>query len=543
MSASAKCKGSLPFVSETMVSCLRKLTLSTLTFLILSISSLYFFDLDGIQSQHSSIPPQLRPFRPIPIRFANAFGYLLQKFNLLHNLLPLTEQKLINNACKQAQKIAVSSFHEYDQTTIPSCPLLDDNNNIEWRIGLQTLLKSLEVDGSLTLFGRYFASQQIGDALKRRASVQYYWKIKNNSNWKKERIKQPIFIVGLPRTGTTFLQELLGQDIHLRTTKMWELMEPVPPPPSPSDEVSYSRKSVLDRIAQVQWNLDQYKRLAPGLDAWHPVHSMRPEECILTLASTFDSQQYSATYPVNSYNEWIHNHNNHTYAMEWHKNILQTLQSSVTLSYPKETKTQWVLKTPYFLTLLDDIRSTYPDALIIHTHRNPEQVLASAASVHTKTFGIVSDNINLKRIGQEQIEMQRIFLSKAMKTREKWTREKEKYGFPDVKTGFNVIDVHLRDLQEDTIGQVRGIFNDLLGRELTVEGEKLMKNWLKVNKREKHGRHQFKKDDFGIDVKGDLFFEKYAKQFQSKNAAAAAAGRIQDVVDDEMSGSSGGSEL
>ena len=105
----------------------------------------------------------------------------------------------------------------------------DDNqeeHTEEWRVGLRVLLDSLESDAHLNLFGRYFASQQIGDALKRRAAIQKYWKSSSNLSWSMEIISRPIFIVGLPRTGTTFLQELLSQDTTLRTLKMWELMEP-----------------------------------------------------------------------------------------------------------------------------------------------------------------------------------------------------------------------------------------------------------------------------------------------------------------------------
>ena len=279
---------------------------------------------------------------------------------------------------------------------------------------------------------------------------------------------------------------------------------------------------VMNRISNVQWNLDQYKRLAPGLDAWHPIHSERPEECILTLASTFDSQQYSATYPVKSYDQWLLEHKHHSYAMSWHKQVLQTIQSG---RMEQETKKQWVLKTPYYLALLDDIRKEYPDALVIHTHRNPSQVLASASSVHAKTYGIVSDQINLYQIGHDQVAMQQSFLERAMATRKKWTKEEASIsgGFPHAKTGFNVIDVHLKDLQTNTIGEIRRIFIELLQRELTNENEAAMLTWLKKNKRGKHGRHSFNKKDFGINVDGNEFFTNYELQFQTKNAAAAVA--------------------
>ena len=169
------------------------------------------------------------------------------------------------------------------------------------------------------------------------------------------------------------------------------------------------------------------------------------------------------------------------------------------------------------MALLDDIRATYPDALIIHTHRNPDQVLGSAASVHTKTFGIVSDDINLHTIGQEQVELQRAFLTKAMTTRRKWKQQKI-----NTKTGFNVIDIHLQDLQQDTIGTVRQIFTKLLQRDLTKEGEEKMQQWLVKNKRDKHGRHKFSMKDFNIDyVKDDTFFQEYASFFNTKDAASS----------------------
>ena len=131
---------------------LRKITLTTVLLLFLSIASLVLFDLDGLQAQHAHIPPQLRPFRPFPIRIANAIGYLLQRANVLHLLLPLDEQQLITNACAQAQNIA--SRHGNTTLLLPhNCPLLQDDSTAEWRIGLQTLLTSLNTEGQLTLFG------------------------------------------------------------------------------------------------------------------------------------------------------------------------------------------------------------------------------------------------------------------------------------------------------------------------------------------------------------------------------------------------------
>ena len=181
-----------------------KIWVIILSSLAIFVGSIHFLDLDGVQSLHSNIPLQLKPFRPLPIRIANYIGRFLKQTHLLNVILPLNEDTLIRDACKQLTFIGKEI-----------CPLLSPNDiDEEWKVGLRVLLHSLETDAKLTLFGRFFATQQIGDALKRRALVQQYWE--HNTEWEKEIIERPVFIVGLPRTGTTFLQELLEQDISLR---------------------------------------------------------------------------------------------------------------------------------------------------------------------------------------------------------------------------------------------------------------------------------------------------------------------------------------
>lgn len=181
-----------------------KIWVIILSSLAIFVGSIHFLDLDGVQSLHSNIPLQLKPFRPLPIRIANYIGRFLKQTHLLNVILPLNEDTLIRDACKQL------TFTDKE-----ICPLLSPNDiDEEWKVGLRVLLHSLETDAKLTLFGRFFATQQIGDALKRRVMLQQYWE--HNTEWEKEIIERPVFIVGLPRTGTTFLQELLEQDISLR---------------------------------------------------------------------------------------------------------------------------------------------------------------------------------------------------------------------------------------------------------------------------------------------------------------------------------------
>ena len=200
-----------------------KIWVIILSSLAIFVGSIHFLDLDGVQSLHSNIPLHLKPFRPLPIRIANYIGRFLKQTHLLNVILPLNEDTLIRDACKQLtftdkevcpllSPIDIDSPNDIDEEW--KVGLSPNDIDEEWKVGLRVLLHSLETDAKLTLFGRFFATQQIGDALKRRALVSQYWE--HNTEWEKEIIERPVFIVGLPRTGTTFLQELLEQDISLR---------------------------------------------------------------------------------------------------------------------------------------------------------------------------------------------------------------------------------------------------------------------------------------------------------------------------------------
>jgi hypothetical protein len=367
----------------------------------------------------------------------------------------------------------------------------------------------------------------VGNALRQRAALGAYWRsaaaaaAEAAAGPTAHRIRRPIFIAGLPRTGTTLLQELLAQDPRHRAPQTWELMEPVPPPPCPGNADNNDDGTTAARIARVQTDIDHYKRLAPGIDSFHPIFARRPEECILTMASTFDSQQFAATYNIPSYTRKVLvEPEEHGRAMRWHRRVMETIAQGCTADRDQQQaeETRWILKTPYFLALLDDVRRAYPDATIVHTHRDPAEVLASSASVHAKTYGVVSDRLDLHEIGRQQVDMQRHFLSKAMATRERW-RAAAAAADEENKTDFRVVDIHLRDLQSDPMKAVRRLYAEM-GDVLTPEAVAAMTQWLARNERTKHGKHKVEKSDFGLadDMAGDPVFEKYSALFKTKQA-------------------------
>merc|ERR1711871_28584 len=242
------------------------------------------------------------------------------------------------------------------------------------------------------------------------------------------KILRPVIIFGLPRTGTTFLHNLLATNKReFRVPLHWEYVDPIPDTGVPGDEA---------HMAEITNRLDQYKQLLPGFDAVHPMGPLMPEECVASFAAEFDSLLFEATMNVSQYTDWMLSQSSHEHALEWHAKHLKFLQHQRPMD-----RRRWLLKTPWYLGLLDQLVDRYPDALFIQTHRRPDKALASSASIHARTYGAASDHIDLHAIGHLQYSIYQELMSRALAARRSWAAD------PDRRV--RVLDVHLTDLKND----------------------------------------------------------------------------------------------
>jgi hypothetical protein len=185
-------------------------------------------------------------------------------------------------------------------------------------------------------------------------------------------IQQPVFITGLPRSGTTFLHRLMLTDPTNRAPAVWETISPSP--------VVGTREQ---RISKVANQLKAFEWLAPEFRALHPLDATSPQECSEITAHVFRSLRFDTNYRVPSYRNWLDaDVVRHLPAYRFHKRFLQYLQyyDQQTGDRPiREAQPQWVLKCPEHLFALDAIRAVYPDARLIFVHRDPVKVLLSQA--------------------------------------------------------------------------------------------------------------------------------------------------------------------
>lgn len=404
-------------------------------------------------------------YRPWGVRWMNRLGRLARSVGL--EPVPLREDRLLDKAVAQAGS--------------------SDFGGDEFREGLRRFLASLQTEAKLTLLGRLLAQGYVTGNLANRLRL-VEWR-KAHPEVQAEEIVAPLFIVGMPRTGTTILHALLEQDPANRSPLFWEVQFPVPPA-TPS---TWNRDP---RIAQDQKVLDQLHRLVPGFQAMHPMGATMPQECVAVFTMCFMSEQLQVQFDVPSYQAWLDEQDMHpTY--EFYKRFLQHVQSGGVRGQ------RWVLKSPAHLHLLDTLLDVFPDARIIHTHRDPMEVCASVASLTATLRGAASDDIDLPTIGRQQVHWWAKLIGKSVAQRKGLIHRQNQF-----------FDVTMSEIVSDPIDVVRRIYRHF-GYPLGEEVESKMIAFMQENPRDKHGTHLYSASDFGIDPDRDrALFREYIDHFE-----------------------------
>jgi Sulfotransferase family len=346
----------------------------------------------------------------------------------------------------------------------------DDFGDDGWQLGLQRVTDGLINEARLSDIGVEIAYLDIMRALKNRLGV-IAWR-KQYPEVATEAIATPIFIVGQPRTGTTILYDLLAQDPELRAPLTWEVDAPcpVPQPETYHDD---------PRIAQTQASIELSEQIMPGFLAYHPMGALVGQECVRITASEFTSMIYSVQYRLPSYYRWLLYEADHVGAYRFHRIFLQHLQSGV--------PGQWLLKSPAHLWQLEALLAEYPDALIVQTHRDPLNVIASIAALTHHLRRMCSDESSIAECAAQSYEEIVVGLDREMALRDSGV----------VPVG-RVIDVQYREFMSDPWTTIKDVYQRL-GRELRPDAMQKMREFLAAHPADGgHGRYTW--SDTGLDA-------------------------------------------
>ncbi|MBT4523216.1 MAG: sulfotransferase [Halieaceae bacterium] len=271
----------------------------------------------------------------------------------LEALIPLDAESLINAACMATG--------------------LKDFGADHWREPFEILSRALDAEAELTLMGRLMARNDVLCWLTNRLSIEETFRC--HPEISDQVIKAPLFICGLPRSGTSILYELMAQDPSFRVPKTWEAIFPCPPP---GPETSDSDQRVLrgHRIA-TQWN-----RVAPEFVTMHEMSGHIPCECGMLMTQSFVSDQIASLHQTPSYAAWFAGADMRS-AYTDHRRLLQLLQW--------KNPGRWLLKAPAHQNHLPILFETYPDAQVIQTHRDPIKCMASTTNLLGTLYWMRSD--------------------------------------------------------------------------------------------------------------------------------------------------------
>ncbi|MDE0944445.1 MAG: sulfotransferase [Alphaproteobacteria bacterium] len=283
-------------------------------------------------------------------------------------------------------------------------------------------------------------------------------------------IRRPVFIVGGWRTGTTLLHRLLAHVAGLRAPRYWELSNPFA-----ANEADPEKRSKLVGRAQAMHDF-QYS-LNPTKQIVHPSGADLPEECVVAMGKDGLNWALTATAWMPSYAAWLQDQD-FTGSYQRHREILQIIQG--------ETPQRWLLKAPAHSGELAALLKVYPDAHIIHLHRDVVETVTSGASLFAVFHATYSDHIDAEAIGTYQLETLALWFQRAMAARN------------DAPATANIVDVSYKDLVAAPLATARGILA-AVDHDCTDTDQAGMTDYLASNQQHKILRHAYSPAQFGLD--------------------------------------------
>jgi hypothetical protein len=337
-----------------------------------------------------------------------------------------------------------------------------------FREPLEKLVEACHLDHELSLLGRGIVRGTLVNCLATR--LQIAEDLRRNPEIRQQTVRRPLFVLGLPRTGTTYLYNLLAQDASARPLLFWETTSPSPPP-------TPETRNSDPRIAKAMRTVRSVNRLVPALESIHALDAQGPEECLGLLMNTLVCPFFRGR--IHAYWDWLFNLPDARVDAAYgeYKEQLQLLQWKVRGEH-------WILKCPAHLYGLGSLLEIFPDAAVVQLHRDPAQVVPSLCSLSFAMDSLYYARREPKEVGRRMFRVLERMLARGRAGRERHPADR-------------VMDVNYEDLIADPFRTARSVY-ERFGYSWTDDFAQRLRTYLEQDARHERPKHRYSLDDFGL---------------------------------------------
>ena len=401
---------------------------------------------------HSSTPPQPTS-SALATRKSHRLAFPLSLVNaalspIRRVLYPLDPDKMMR-AAQRGTKLKDfgddNGFEERFRETVASV------NRIDWNLVGRA---GLRVNLMWSLGNRL----RITELLKQHPKVRHV------------ELDPPIVILGLFRTGSTFLHHVLAADDQMRAGWMWEFGYPAGRPNDPLGDVPWRRKTCKNILKLVDI-------MVPDQGEVHAVTAEQREEDFFLLENDFSSMKY-----IVGFGDWqlgwdlLEKNLEESYL--YHRLQLQLLSAN----HPQRP---WVLKCPWHMWNLETFMKVYPDARLVQTHREIAKAIGSQCSLSARISCRMKTAPDLHEVGRFWTDYIEAGLERGLAVR-------------DQLPNSQVFDIRLKDLRRDPRGTLKQMYEHF-----DIERDDARLDLLEVTAGSKptqqHGVHDYSIEEFGLD--------------------------------------------
>jgi hypothetical protein len=342
---------------------------------------------------------------------------------------------------------------------------------------------AIEADAGLRQLTRSNLRQRVVRLLRNRLSLTEL--VKRYPEIESIPIEKAFIVVGMPRSGTTHLVNLIAADPRRRALPYWESQEPIPARGEGPDiygvDPRYTRAKAEHEALMVS---------APVVAAMHDRFPEAIEEEVELL--DLDLAGY-----VLEWHARVPSWRDYYLALDQTRHYAYLKKVLQALTFLRGPQT-WILKSPQHCEQLGPLMATFPDATVAFTHRDPVAVIQSAITMMAYSDRLRRTSIDPGWLLDYWTDRVHRLLSACVRDRELVPTERS-------------IDINFHQLNDNEIPLLDELYRRG-GIEVTPKVAKRFRQYLDGNPRGKHGRIRYDlQRHFGVSA--DELRERFAFYF------------------------------